>query len=200
VSKGQPEISFTGTGTFDVPTSHVVTANGTATLLRTLEPFGPGVVQVSGLSGAASFTNNALEKLSGNATVKLPKLNNSQGQFGITWEKRDGKDLISGSGMIDVILVPRQAGRGTEGKIAFKFDGTEHFTATGEVMVSLSETIGGSVGMTMDERLDPEINGGMKLHSVLLSARHRLNQKLDRLPERPTQAPAGPPRLAFSFC
>jgi hypothetical protein len=199
LSKGQPEISFTGQGTFDVPTSSIVTATGTAALLRTLEPFGKDVVLVEGLSGGASFTNNALEKLSGNATVKLPKLNNSQGQFGITWEKRDGKDLVSGSGLMDVILVPRENGRGTEGKIAFTFDGTEHFTATGNVMVSLSETIGGSIGMTMDERLDPEINGDLKLKSELVSATQLFNQKLDIMPERSIQAQAGPVPLTLSF-
>ncbi|HWO24062.1 MAG TPA: hypothetical protein VNO30_35210 [Kofleriaceae bacterium] len=199
LAKGQPEISFTGQGTFDVATSSIVTASGTASLLRTLEPFGEGVVQVEGLSGAASVTNNALEKLSGNATVKLPKLHDSKGQFGITWEKREGKDHISGSGLMDVILVPRENGRGTQGKIAFTFDGTEHFTATGDVAVSLSESIGGTIGMTMDERLDPEINGDMKLKSELVSATQLFNQRLDIMPERSIQAQAGPVPLTLSF-
>jgi hypothetical protein len=157
------------------------------------------VVQVTGLSGGASVTNNALEKLSGQATVKLPRLNDSQGQFGITWEKREGKDLVSGSGLIDVILVPLQNGRGTQGKIAFTFDGTEKFTAIGDVMVSLSETIGGSVGMKMDERLDPEIDGNMKLQSELVSATQLFNQRLDIMPERSIQAQAGPVPLTLSF-
>ncbi|HWU90000.1 MAG TPA: hypothetical protein VN253_22210 [Kofleriaceae bacterium] len=199
LSNGQPEISFTGQGTFDVPSSSVVTATGTATLLRTLEPFGEGVVQVASLSGGASITNNVLEKLSGNATVKLPKLHDSEGQFGITWEKREGKDHVSGSGNVHVILVPRQNGRGTEGNIAFTFDGTEHFTATGDVMVSLSETIGGSIGMKMDERLDPEINGDMKLKSELVSATQLFNQRLDIMPEQHIQAHAGPVPLTLSF-
>jgi len=199
LAQGQPEISFTGQGTFDVPTSKITTASGTATMLRTLEPFGKDVVQVTGLSGGASITNNVLEKLSGQATVKMPKLNNSEGQFGITWEKHEGKDHVSGSGRVHLILVPRQAGRGTEGDIAFTFNGTEHFTATGDVMVSLSETIGGSVGLTMDERLDPEINGNMKLHSELVSATQLFNQRLDIMPERTIQAHAGPVPITLSF-
>ncbi len=196
---GQVEFEFSGSGTYDVQNAKVTEAEGTATLKRTLTPFGEGVIEVSDLTATAKLENNELKEVTGGAKIKVPALNDSEGSFEITWKKEGGKDSISGSGDVHLIIFKGEKGRGAEGDVAFTFDGTEKFTVDGDVDYQLTEQIGGSIGVKMDEKIDPELDGTLRLNSELIPASQLFDKTIDILPEQNIQFSAGPVPMVLKF-
>jgi len=197
---GEPEVSFVGTGTFDVAKKAVTEASGTLTLLRTLEPMGEGNVLVTAMTGQGSLKGNALEKLTGEAKIRIPKLNNSTGTMSLTWSKKDGVDTIAGAGDVHVILLKDSgAGRSAKGDVKFNFDGGKKFTAAGDINYQLTKQIGGKVGVSLDEKLDPKVSGQLDLNNELIPAGDLFRQQLPLLPEMNIPIQAGPVPMVLKF-
>ncbi len=197
--EGEVEFEFKGSGTYDVTNDKVTEATGTATLKRTLEPFGADVVQISNLTASAEIKDNALQKVTGGADIKIPKLNDSHGHFEITWEKDGDKDKISGEGNVHLVIIKGKDGRGAEGDVLFKFDGSQSFSVDGDIKYQITKAVGGTIGMKMDEKIDPEIDGTLTLNSELVPASDLFRKELDILPEQNIQFAAGPVPLVLKF-
>lgn len=193
------QFEFTGEGEFDVAERKVSEATGTASLLRVLEPFGEGKLQVSNLEAQARIRDSELVEVSGGADVLLPILNDSRGRFDGTYSRSGGEDRFSGEAGIRLVVIPEQNGRKAIGDIDFTFDGTGNFTASGDLDYSLTEAVSGTIGMTMDQELDPEIRGTLEIESELVPAAELFRKEIDLLPERAMQLQAGPVPLTFRY-
>jgi len=193
------EFTFAGRGRYNVLTDTLEEGTGRATLVRTLTPFGEGVLEVSDLSAEGTIEDNALTEITGGATIRLPSLNDSHGSFEVTYRKEGDRDRISGSGDIHLVVIPESDGRGAQGDVTFDFDGTERFNAEGELRYSLTEAVSGTIGVKMDQEIDPEISGTLKVDSELIPAADIFRKKLDILPEQSIDFAAGPVPLTLKF-
>ena len=196
---GETEVDIGGTATYAVEEEKLVEATATATLRRTLKPFGENVVELSNLSGSATFEDGELTEISGSVSIAVPMLEGTTGTATIAWRKEGDKDLVSGSGTLHVVLFKGENGRGAEGDVtvSFKEDGT--FSVDGDVDYRLNETIGGSIGMQMDQELDPVLDGNLEINSTLVQASELFRMNFDLIPEVDLQFAVGPVPVIISF-
>ncbi|TVQ86455.1 MAG: DUF4157 domain-containing protein [Deltaproteobacteria bacterium] len=194
-----PQFSFDGSGEYDIQRNMVTEGEGTAALLTVLKPFGEDAIHVSNLEATARIRNGELVNVTGGADMLLPSLNNSRGRFDGTYSREGSEDRFSGEADIRLVVIPENNGRKAIGDIDFSFDGTGNFNASGELDYSITEAVGGTIDMTMDQELDPEIGGTLKIESELVAAAELFRKELDILPEQAIAFAAGPVPLTFRY-
>ncbi len=159
-------------GVYNAVTNTIERLYGTATLLRPIEVGGTGdnaMIRIDELSGSALVENNELKELSGSLTICMPRFNNATGHFEGGWQKGAGEDIFWGSGWIEVTLFDDPGkGRKASGRVEGTYNKDGTFQVSGEIEYKLNQMIGGSVGMTVDQELDPILEGTLEITEVPL--------------------------------
>ncbi len=170
-SKG-PMVGLEASGKFNAVTKTLERVEGSAKLLRPIEVGGEGdnaFLRITQLSGSALVENNELKKIEGSLDLVLPKLNNMKGHFEGGWQKTQSEDLFWGKGWIDFTLFKDEAkGRSVSGKIDGEYFKNGDFKVKGEVQYKLNHMIGGTIGVEVDQNLDPILSGTLEITDVTL--------------------------------
>jgi len=159
-------------GTFNAVTNKIERLQGTASLLRPIDVGGTGAnafLRIETLTGTALVENNELKELSGALDIVLPRLNNMRGHFEGGWQKGAGTDIFWGSGWIQFTLFDDAAtGRKLSGKVDGSYQKNGNFNIHGNVDYKLNHMIGGSLGVEVDQNLDPILSGTLVVSNVTL--------------------------------
>ncbi len=167
-----PMVGFEADGVYNAVTNKIERMRGTATLLRPIDVGGEGArafLRIEQLTGSALVENNELKELTGGLDIVLPRLNNMRGHFEGGWQKSAGADVFWGSGWIDFTLFNDTAtGRKVSGRVEGNYQKNGNFSVTGNVDYKLNNMIGGSLGVTVDQNLDPILSGTLVVSNVTL--------------------------------
>ncbi|MFK7931041.1 MAG: DUF4157 domain-containing protein [Myxococcota bacterium] len=190
-------LSVKAEGEFDAVKSKILWVEGSATLERPMEPLGKNVMVIDSLTGSARVENNELKWAEGTGSFTLPALNNMKGEITARYENRDGADIYTGKGSLEFNLFNDPGtGRKMDGKIDAELMEGGKFRVKGTADYQLSEMIGGSVGVEMDESFDPVINASMEVKQELIPGQDLFRMNMDLLPH--TEVPIyGPIVLGF---
>ena len=189
-------------GVFNAVTNKIERLRGSASLLRPIDVGGTGstaFLRIETLTGNALVENNELKELSGGLDIVLPRLNNMRGHFEGGWQKAAGSDVFWGSGWIQFTLFDDAAtGRKLSGKVDGNYQKNGNFNIHGNVDYKLNHMIGGSLGVEVDQNLDPILSGTLVVSNVtLVQGRDLFKWGKDFTLLRTTVA-AGPVPIAMS--
>ena len=184
-------------GEFDAVKSKIIYVEGSASLLRPMEPLGEGILVINSLSGKARVEDNKLKWAEGEGKFEVPALNDMKGQINARYENNGGEEVYTGKGKLNFTLFNEpDKGREMKGEIDAELMKGGKFKVKGEADYSMSEMISGKVGVEMDEKMDPTINASMTVTEELLPAQDLFQMKMDLIPH--TDVPIyGPISLGF---
>ncbi len=182
---GRPLISLNADGMYNAVTNTLEYVDGSATMMRPFELLG-GNVRVERLSGRARVENNRLVSAGGSGAIVIPPLNNMRGTFNLNWRNDGTRDIYSGSGTLDFTLLndPR-TGRRIGGRVSATYNEDNTFRIAGTVDYAINRMISGTLGVEVDQTLDPVLSGSLSVSQVpLVQARDLFSTKFDLLPKQ----------------
>jgi len=173
-----PLLRMEAEGEFDAVEKRLVYAEGTVTVLRPIEPLGPGIVVIENLSASARLENNELKWAEGDGNIKIPPLNITEGTFHLRWENHGDEDKYSGSGSVNFTIIEDNGdGRSMSGMIEAAYNSSGALHLGGEVDYQINEKIGGKLGASVDigegeQKPDPAMTGSLEVDVDLIEARN----------------------------
>ncbi|MCB9728785.1 MAG: DUF4157 domain-containing protein [Deltaproteobacteria bacterium] len=182
-------VNINADGEYDVVNNNLVRLAGNATMMRSIEIGGTGdqaMLRVLSLTGHAVIENSELVSAGGSCDVVLPRLNNMRGHFEANWRTAGGQDFFSGSGTINFVLFPPdpQTGRSMSGEVSATYNEDGSFVIDGDVDYNINHMLGGTLGVHVDQTLQPVLSGTIRCTDVpLVRGRPLFDLGIDILPK-----------------
>ena len=199
ITDGQPQARITANGTYNAVTNVLETLHGTAELLRPMSML-DGKLVLTEVKGTGTIKDNKLVQLGGGGKITVPSLNNMTGTFNVNWSNESGRDVYEGDGELDFTLFNDPAkGRSMTGKVTVAYHADDTFEGTGQVTYAMNELVKDvSVGVAIDQTLDPVLNIDTTIQGNLVDARTLFSLERDLVPK--TSVPIwGPFGLFFGM-
>jgi len=166
-------VSMDASGEFDAMTPELIRVEGTATLLRDLEPI-PGVV-ISGVTGRALIENNEVREVSGTGIVTVEAIGLT-GSFEANWANTGGTDEYWGSAEAGITMDHDLGGHSARGirevRIGAELTRAGDFNVTGTAWYDITDRIGGSITIAQSgPEIDPVLSGTIDAEGDLIDGR-----------------------------
>ena len=173
LSDGQgPLASLNATGTFDAVNNEIVELEGTVTVERDIEPI-PGFI-VRGLTGFGRIEHNEIREVSGGGTLIIEAVG-VEGTFHAGWRKDGDADVYSGTATVGALDMDHEMGAEGRGihdaQITATLNEDQTFDLSGSLQYNLTENIGGSLNIEMDETFDPVLSGTLEAEGTLMEGK-----------------------------
>jgi hypothetical protein len=185
VVDGKPLIELIAAGEYDAVENTLLWVEGTATMLQPFELLG-GMILVKEVSGTARIEDGKLVRAGGVGLIVVPSMNDVEGRFEVNWSNQGGSDIYSGAGEIDFTLFNDPAtGRAMGGMVAAEYNEDDTFKMKGEVDYKINHILGGTIGVEVDQTLDPILSGTLEVTDVVLvDGRELFNMEIPILPKQ----------------
>ncbi|TNE86684.1 MAG: DUF4157 domain-containing protein [Deltaproteobacteria bacterium] len=177
-----PLIYLEAQGSFDAVQKNIERLEGTMTMLRPFELL-DGAIIIDQVTGSALVENNELKEASGGGRITIPDLNNMTGTFNVNYSNQGGTEEYWGDGTINFTLFDEpDKGRSMQGEVSATYNRDGSFAVSGNADYQLNEMIGGSVGVEMDQNMDPLINATLNVNTELVPGKELFRKEMDLIP------------------
>ncbi|MCO4746790.1 MAG: DUF4157 domain-containing protein, partial [Proteobacteria bacterium] len=177
-----PLIYLEAQGEFDAVNKNIERLEGTMRMLRPFELL-DGAIIIENVSGSALVENNALTEASGGGTIRVPPLNDMTGTFNVNYSTEGGVEKYWGDGQLDFTLFNEpDKGRYMRGMVRAEYHRDDTFLIEGTAEYALNEMIGGTVGISVDQEMDPEINATLDVNTTLVPGKELFRKEMDIIP------------------
>lgn len=184
-----PLIAITGSGVLSAK-GELESASGKATLLRPIDvpAEGGSLVRISHISASARVEKGRLTEVLGSMRFSVPRLGDRfagslEGGFAQPVGS-DTKAVYWGKGTLRMPLIDEPAhGRKLEGQVGVEVSKAGDWAVSGQLDYQLASGIGGKVKVSLDKRLEPEIDVDFIARNVrLIEGRSLFDRKFDLIP------------------
>ncbi len=185
-------VEVTANGTYNAVTNVLEELTGSATLKRNIEIGGTGdnaLFTITSLTGTATIKNNELKGVSGSLDFTLPRFKNMTGHIEGGWRlDESGESKYWGTGKLNFQLIDDQrTGRKLGGEIDATFNEDGTWVLDGEVQYNINKILGGTVGVHVDQELNPVLRGTLEATNVtLVEGRELFSMDFPLLPDQST--------------
>ena len=191
---GVAQVRVEANGEYNVVTNTLETLEGSAEMLRPFQLLN-GAVEIRDVTGTAKIADNQLVAAEGGGTIVIIPLNNMQGDFHVKWSNEGGVDQYEGEGQINFTLFEDASkGRKLEGEVDARYASDGTFDVNGQATYTMNEILKDiSVGVQMDQTLDPTLNIDATVQATLVEARNLFGMERDIIPKQfiPVYGPLG---------
>lgn len=188
--------TLTAEGTFDAENNEIVELEGGVVLNRALEPV-PGII-ISDVSGEGRIEHNEIKRVEGAGTVLVEAVG-VEGSFEAGWRKDGDKDVYWGTAVVGQVEMDHDMGNDDRGisnaMIEAELHEDETFDLHGSLDYNITESIGGSLDVEMDEGLDPVLGGTLESEGTLLDEMNLFEKEFNLVPSMTVWA--GPIPITF---
>lgn len=174
-----PLVSMSAQGEFDALENMIRRMEGEASLLRPIEPL-PGFV-ISDVTGSGRIEENEVREVEGSGRIAVEAVDLT-GDFTAGWRNDGGEDVYWGEaqGTLDMARDMATPGRGIETvSLSAALHEDQTFDLSGDLTYSLTDRIGGALGVEMDETLDPVLSGTIDAEGELMEGKELFKWEKD---------------------
>lgn len=178
-----PLATLSAEGTFDAQENEIVELEGRVDLNRELEPLSG--VKITSLSGEGRVENNEIKRVEGSGGILVEAVG-VQGDFEAGWRKEGEEDVYWGTATVGQVEMDHEMGNSDRGISNAQISATLHedetFDLEGGLDYNITENIGGSLNVQMDEELDPVLGGTLESSGTLLDENELFEKEFNLIP------------------